>query len=162
MGRRNAHCIDTRTHSQLPEFMATVHETASSFRSHFITSTNLTDFIESLKEEEALCCQKPKIRHDGRTPSRALQLQTKRTYIRQPRIEIRKLNLHNHKLKMCMAAAHCQLQKQPAAVSTCLERPTCSPEGTLDRGVKCKKTKLRGLSPRANYTDRATAASRRS
>jgi hypothetical protein len=31
-----------------------------------------------------------------------------------------------------------------------------------DEGVKFKSTKLRGLSPRANYTDRATAACRRS
>jgi hypothetical protein len=39
------------------------------------------------------------------------------------------------------------------------ELPVCQSNSTL---ISLKKTKLHGLIPRANYTDRATAACRRS
>jgi hypothetical protein len=44
------------------------------------------------------------------------------------------------------------------------QRTSVRPVSTIPRlpYTKLKKTKLRGLSPRANYTDRAAAAGRRS
>jgi hypothetical protein len=34
----------------------------------------------------------------------------------------------NHKLNMCMAAAHCKLKKRACGNSSYLERPTCTLE----------------------------------
>ena len=43
-----------------------------------------------------------------------------------------------------------------------LQERTCSEIPSGDAKLRVKKKKLRGLSPRANYTDRAAAAGRRS
>jgi hypothetical protein len=81
-------------------------------------------------------------------------------------LQVPRVLRQRHKINSEMIREHLEYPSQ--ARRTFLDRSRAGPPRTLNChwysviGFKNKQNKLHGLSPRANYTDRATAACRRS
>jgi hypothetical protein len=66
---------------------------------------------------------------------------------------------------ICVLAHYSNIEEKHHAFCTDINSPACKepvPENWIACGSQIFREKLHGLSPRANYTDRATAACRRS